>query len=120
MNFYPMLPMQAASAQGGGIPFFVPMILIGLIFYFLVIRPQNKTQKDHDTALTSAGKGDQVVTRGGLHGKVASVDGDTFLIEIGTVKGSAIKVTVEKKSIEKLTKAGSTAVESKGKGGEGS
>jgi preprotein translocase subunit YajC len=128
MNFYPALPMQVASAQGGGIPFFVPMILIGLIFYFLVIRPQNKTQKDHEGALKTAGKGDQVVTRGGLHGKVASVDGDTFVIEIGTVKGSALKVTVDKKSIEKLTKAGSAAVDSKGtskaaakgKGGEGS
>ncbi|MBW2724325.1 MAG: preprotein translocase subunit YajC [Deltaproteobacteria bacterium] len=128
MNFYPMLPMQAAAAQGGGIPFFVPMILIGLIFYFLVIRPQNKTQRDHEGALSTAGKGDLVVTKGGLHGKVASVDEDTFLIEIGTVKGSALKVTVEKKSIEKLTKAGSAVAESKavskdvskGKGGGGS
>ena len=57
MNFYPALPLQAASAQGGGIPFFVPMILIGLIFYFLVIRPQNKTQRDHEGALSSAGEG---------------------------------------------------------------
>jgi preprotein translocase YajC subunit len=113
MNFYPMLPMQAASAQGGGIPFFVPMILIGLIFYFLVIRPQNKSQRDHEGALNTAGKGDLVVTKGGLHGKVVSVDEDTFQIEIGTVKGSALKVTVEKKSIEKLTKAGSAVVESK-------
>jgi len=79
MNFYPALPMQAASAQGGGIPFFVPMILIGLIFYFLVIRPQNKSQRDHEGALNTAGKGDLVVTKGGLHGKVVSVDEDTFL-----------------------------------------
>jgi preprotein translocase subunit YajC len=128
MNFYPALPMQVAAAQGGGIPFFVPMILIGLIFYFLVIRPQNKTQRDHEGALKTAGKGDLVVTRGGLHGKVASVDDDTFVIEIGTVKGSPLKVTVEKKSIEKLTKAGSASVASKattkvatkGKGGDGS
>lgn len=47
MNVYPILPLQAAAAQGGGIPFFMPMILIGLIFYFLVIRPQNKKQSDH-------------------------------------------------------------------------
>jgi preprotein translocase YajC subunit len=111
MNFYPVLAMQAAPAQGGSISFFVPMILIGLIFYFLVIRPQNKTQRDHEGALSTAGKGDLVVTRGGLHGKVVSVDSDTFQVEIGTVKGSALKVTVEKKSIEKLTKAGSAAVE---------
>ncbi len=120
MNLYPALPLQAASAQGGSIPFFIPMILIGLIFYFLVIRPQNKTQKDHEGALKTAGKGDLVVTRGGLHGKVVSVDEETFLIEIGTVKGSALKVTVEKKSIEKLTKAGAAVSKTKGKGGDGS
>lgn len=120
MNVDFMLPLQAASAQGGSIPFYFPLIVIGLIFYFLVIRPQNRAQSDHDNALKTAGKGDLVVTRGGLHGKVASVDEDTFLIEVGTVKGSALKVTVDKKSIEKLTKAGSGDSDAKGKGGDGS
>lgn len=120
MNLYPILPLQAAAAQGGGIPFFMPMILIGLIFYFLVIRPQNKKQSDHASALKTAGKGDLVVTRGGLHGKVVSVDDDTFVIEVGTVKGSPLKVTVDQKSVEKLTKAGSGSGVAKGKGGEGS
>jgi preprotein translocase subunit YajC len=120
MNFYPMLPLQAASAQGGSIPFFLPMILIGLIFYFLVIRPQNKKQGDHESALKTAGKGDLVVTRGGLHGKVSSVVDDTFIIEVGTVKGSPLKVTVDQKSVEKLTKAGSSSSDAKGKGGEAS
>lgn len=106
MTLYPTLPLQAAGAGGSGIPFFVPMILIGLIFYFLVIRPQNRQQKDHDEALKTAGKGDQVVTRGGLHGKVVTVEDDTFVIEVGTLKGSPIKLTVEKKSIDRLTKAG--------------
>lgn len=118
MNFYPTLPLQAASAQGGSIPFFMPMILIGLIFYFLVIRPQNKKQGAHDAALKTAGKGDLVVTRGGLHGKVVAVDDDTFVIEVGTVKGSALKLTVDQKSIEKLTKA--STGDAKGKGGAGS
>jgi len=120
MTLYPTLPLQAASAQGGSIPFFVPMILIGLIFYFLVIRPQNKQQREHDEALKTAGKGDLVVTRGGLHGKVAAVEDDTFVIEVGTLKGSPIKLTVEKKSVDRLTKAGSgdTKTDSKKKGGD--
>ena len=120
MNVYPILPLQAAAAQGGGIPFFMPMILIGLIFYFLVIRPQNKKQSDHSSAIKTAGKGDLVVTRGGLNGKVVSVDDDTFVIEVGTVKGSALKVTVDQRSIEKLTKAGAGVSDAKGKGGGGS
>lgn len=120
MNFFPTLPLQAASATDGGISFFLPMILIGLIFYFLVIRPQNKTQSDHDAALKTAGKGDVVVTRGGLHGKVASVEADTFILEIGSVKGSPMKVTVEKKSVDKLTKAGEVSTDAKGKGGDAS
>lgn len=118
MTFYPTLPLQQASAQGGGISIFVPMILIGLIFYFLVIRPQNRTQRDHDDALKTAGKGDQVVTSGGLHGKVSSVDEDTFVIEIGSLKGSPLKVTVDKKSVTKLTKVGTGDSDAKGKGGE--
>ncbi|MDP6977367.1 MAG: preprotein translocase subunit YajC [Myxococcota bacterium] len=121
MTLYPTLPLQAASAQGGSIPFFIPMILIGLIFYFLVIRPQNRSQKEHDEALKTAGKGDLVVTRGGLHGKVASVDDDTFVIEVGTLKGSPIKLTVEKKSVDRLTKAGtSDAKTDSKKGGDAS
>lgn len=118
MTFYPTLPLQAASAQGGSIPFYLPMILIGLIFYFLVIRPQNKSQREHETALSTAGKGDLVVTSGGLHGKVASVEDDTFVIEVGSVKGSPLKVTVDKKSVTKLTKAGSGEGNGKGKGGD--
>lgn len=118
MKFYPNLPHQAADALGGGIPFYFPMILIGLIFYFLVIRPQNKSQREHDDALKTAGKGDQVVTSGGLHGKVASVDGDTFVIEVGSVKGSPVKLTVEQKNITKLTKAGSGDSDAKGNGGD--
>lgn len=107
MTLYPSLPLQAASAQGGGgIPFFVPMILIGLIFWFLVIRPQNRSQKQHEEALKTAGKGDHVVTRGGLHGKVSSVDDDTFVVEVASVKGSPVKLTVDKKSVDRLTKAG--------------
>jgi preprotein translocase subunit YajC len=115
MNFFPALPMQAAAAQGGPtIPFVLPMILIGLIFYFLVIRPQNKQQRGHDDALKSAGKGDLVVTRGGIHGKIVGVDDNTFSVEIGIVKGSALKVSVDKDKIEKITKAGAD------KGGDGS
>lgn len=115
MNFYPVLPMQAAAAQGGpSIPFVVPMMLIGLIFYFLVLRPQNKQQREHDDALKSAGKGDTVVTRGGIHGKIVTVEDDTFGIEVGTVKGSALKIKVDKNKVEKITKLGAD------KGGDGS
>ena len=57
---------------GGGLISFMPFILIFFIFYFLLIRPQAKKQKAQQKMLESIEKGDNVVTAGGIHGKVTS------------------------------------------------
>ena len=75
---------QAAPAAGGG---WVGTLLLvggmGAIMYFLFIRPQQKEKKEREALLSSIVKGDQVVTNGGLHGKVASVDGELVKVEFG-------------------------------------
>jgi preprotein translocase subunit YajC len=63
------------QATGGGFAMFIPMLVIFGIFYFLIIRPQSKQRKSHDTMLTELSKGDKVLTRGGIYGKVVDVQG---------------------------------------------
>ena len=65
------------------------------VFYFFMIRPQQKKQKDQKNFVESLKKGDSVVTVGGLHGRVASVDGPTITLEVDR----GVKMTFEKSSI---------------------
>ena len=69
---------QDAAPQGGGLMSFLPLIIIFVIFYFLLIRPQMKRAKEHRALVAGLSKGDEVVTNGGLLGKIREV-GDTFL-----------------------------------------
>ena len=69
---------QDAAPQGGGLMSFLPLIIIFVIFYFLLIRPQMKRAKEHRQLVSNLAKGDEVVTNGGLLGKILNV-GDTFL-----------------------------------------
>ncbi|MCG8471760.1 MAG: preprotein translocase subunit YajC [Desulfobacterales bacterium] len=66
------------SALGG----FVPLILMFVIFYFLLIRPQQKKAKAHQEMINAIKKGDKVITSGGIHGIVVKVDETTATIEI--------------------------------------
>ena len=67
-----LLYSQTSTTSGAGIAAFLPFLLIGVIFYFLIIRPQSKQKKEHDTMLAELKKGDKILTRGGLYGKVVN------------------------------------------------
>jgi len=84
----------------------VPMAAIFMIFYFLVIRPQSKKQREHEKMLKAVDKGDNVVTAGGLHGKVTGVTDDVLTLEIGNLKGERLRVKVARAKIEAVEKAG--------------
>ena len=74
---------DAAPAGGAqGLVSFVPLILIFGIFYFLLIRPQQKKAKDHQTFLGSLKKGEKVVTSGGLHGEITGLTDKVVTLEI--------------------------------------
>jgi preprotein translocase subunit YajC len=74
----------AAGGAGAGNPLisFVPFILIIGIFYFLIIRPQNKKQKETQKMLSALKKGDKVVTIGGIHGTIQSVRENSVILKI--------------------------------------
>ncbi len=70
---------------------FAPLVVLFLIFYFLLIRPQQKKAKEHREMLTKLEKGDAVVTSGGIHGTVTGVAEDAVTVEIAD--GVRVKVT---------------------------
>ncbi len=82
----------AATASGGMAAFqqFIPLVFMFAIFYFLLIRPQQKKAKEHKVLLDSLKKGDMVVTAGGVHGKVISVEDSVVSLEIAT--GVTVKI----------------------------
>ncbi|BDI60727.1 preprotein translocase subunit YajC [Qipengyuania nanhaisediminis] len=93
-----MLELLAAAAPGAEPPVWMtwlPIIGMVLIFWFLIIRPQMKRQKEHQAKVAGLKKGDQVVTQGGLVGKVIKVDDTYAEIELAKdVRVKAVKHTI--------------------------
>jgi preprotein translocase subunit YajC len=83
-------PAAAGSGSGGMLAFGVQMVLILAVFYFLLIRPQQKRAKQHAATIASVQKNDDVITAGGLMGKVFKVTDDHVEVEIA--KGVIVKV----------------------------
>lgn len=70
------------NAQGSGISSIIMIVALFAIFYFFMIRPQQKRQKEIKKFRESLGKGDSVVTAGGIHGKIRDIKEDSFIVEI--------------------------------------
>lgn len=95
-------PLNALSAAAGAATQappawlqFLPLVAMGVIFWFLIIRPQMRRQKEHQTKVAGLKKGDQVVTAGGLIAKVLKVDEHYADLELAPgVKVKAVKSTI--------------------------
>lgn len=95
--------------QGGIMGMLLPIVLFGVIFYFLILRPQKKRQKQQQDMLSSITRGDHIVTAGGFYGTVREVKDDSFIIEVA----EGVKVRILKGSIStKRTSADVAQVES--------
>ena len=99
------IPLQAAPASQSPLQMLVPMVAIFLIFYFLFIRPQQKKQRDQEALLKAIDKGDDVVTAGGLHGRVVGTTDDVLTLEIAALKGERVRVKVSRGKIDSVQKA---------------
>ena len=87
MFFADIAHAMGAAPQGGEsanpLGAFLPLILMFAIFYFLLIRPQQKKAKQHKEFLAGLGRGDYVLTGGGIYGRIIDTDGDVMTLEIG-------------------------------------
>jgi preprotein translocase subunit YajC len=92
--------MGTGGGDAGGMSAFIPLILMFAIFYFLLIRPQQKKAKQHKTLLSSLRKGDRIVTSGGLHGLITGVADDVVTMEIAP----KIRVKVSRASVAGILK----------------
>jgi len=90
-----------ASGQGGGFGAMVPLILMFAIFYFLLIRPQQKKQKAHRQLLGDLKKGDRVITSGGLYGRITGLTDTVVTLEIS----EKVRVKVGRGNIAGLTRS---------------
>jgi preprotein translocase subunit YajC len=90
--------LSAAAGGAGGSAFFVqlfPLLLIFVVFYMFLIRPQQKRAKEHEAKINAVQKNDEVVTAGGLMGKVTKVADDFVEVEIApNVRVKAVKSTI--------------------------
>jgi len=84
LAFLSVQPLWAAAgpAQGGGLMTFAPLIAIVGIFYFLLIRPQQKQAKEHARMVNELKRGDRILTQGGLYGTVHAVKGKVIEVKI--------------------------------------
>lgn len=92
-----LMAPQGAEGGGGGLMGFLPFILIILIMYFLMIRPQMKKQKEQQKMLEALQKGDQVITSGGIHGKIVGItdDNKTLVLQVD----EKVKINVERSAV---------------------
>ena len=82
--FLPLLMGAPAGGEGSGSTWmtFLPLVLIIGIFYFLILRPQNKKQKETQRMLSALKKGDRVVTIGGIHGVIQTVKESSVIVRV--------------------------------------
>ncbi len=104
----PAYAQAAGATQSGLAPYlqFVPLVAIFVIFYFLMIRPQQRRMKEHRAMLDSVKQGDEVVTGGGLIGKVTKIKDDELEVEVApTVKLRVVRGTLSEVRTKKLPAA---------------
>lgn len=100
---------QTAAAAGpmGGLMEFLPIILMFGVLYFLMIRPQMKKAKEHKALIAALAKGDEVVTQGGIAGRVAKVGDDFLSVEVADkieiqLQKSAVSLVLPKGTLKNL------------------
>lgn len=100
----------AAPAPPSPFGFLMPMVLIFGIFYLLLIRPQQKRQREHEAMLKAVARGDRVVTTGGIHGLVVGESEEVLTLEVASAGKERVRIKVDRRGIDRVLE--------KGRGGE--
>lgn len=84
----------------------IPIVLIFVVFYFMIIRPQQKRQKERDAMLNALQKGDKIITSGGIHATIIGIEEKSLLVQIA----DNVKVKIERGSIASVLKENSAPI----------
>ena len=106
---YAMGAGGGAGEGAAGFSAFIPIILMFVIFYFLLIRPQQKKQKEHRSMISDLKKGDRIITNGGIYGSITSLDDTTITAEIA----DKVRVKITRGSVSALVQPAQTKQPSK-------
>ena len=102
MDFFIPIAHAQDGGTGGMLATFVPLILIFVVFWFLLIRPQQKKAKDHRAMVGALSKGDEVVTNGGLLGRITDVKDAFITVEVA----EGMEVRVQRSAVSNLMPKG--------------
>lgn len=106
---------EGAAGGIGGFAQFLPLILIFVVFYFLLIRPQQKQAKQHQQFLAALKKGTRIMTKGGIHGLITSIDDNIITLEIAR----DIEIKISRDAVATaINKDGTAAASADAKGGK--
>lgn len=99
------------AAQAGGMQGFLmqvlPLVLIFVVFWFFLIRPQQKRQKEHQKMVDALTRNDEVITAGGLTGRVVSVEEQTIGLQVAEVEGKPVVIHMQRNSVMMVLPKGS-------------
>lgn len=104
MLISPAYAQAAGAAPESSLMSFLPLILMFVVLYFLMIRPQMKRAKEHKAMISALVKGDEVVTAGGVIGKITEVDEVYVTVDIG--RESPVNIAVQKQAVQTLLPKG--------------
>jgi preprotein translocase subunit YajC len=95
----------AGSSGAGGFAGLIPLVLMFVIFYFLLIRPQQKKSKQHKELLSNLKKGDSVITSGGIYGRIAEINDTVITLEVA----DKVRIKVARGFVSGLANTGQDA-----------
>ena len=104
------------SQPAGGLGFLVPFGAMLLIFYFLLIRPQTKKQREQEKLLAAIGKADRVVTTGGIHGLVVGAEKDVITLEVAVLKSDRVRIKLDRARIDRRVESADKSAKADEKG----
>lgn len=108
LDFFIASAYAQDAAQPGGLMSFLPLIIIFIIFYFLLIRPQMKRSKEHRKLVSELANGDEVVTNGGLLGRITHVGESFVTVEVA----DQVQVRLQKQAVASVVPKGTIKSES--------
>jgi len=105
LDLLTLIPAQSAG-EGNALMSMLPIVLMFVVLYFLMIRPQMKRQKEHRNMVAALAKNDEVITSGGLLGKVTKVSDNYITLEISELADKPVEITLQRSAVSTVLPKG--------------